>query len=280
MAYTFGGATSDDVTDGSLSSNIGASLTHVLVTGWFYPTTLTAGRGLWSASTVIGAEVAAATNEIVLRTDNTTDGQWTTTGAGLTVDQWTFLAFLNSCNNSGPAAAWRVWSGTVEAPPVECSVAQDTAPVGNFAGSNNFTIGNKGTGTVAFQGDIESVIVGQHTSSFTVDKTQNVLPIETAGTITQAEADMIYQRLVWPIWNGEIAPPGVFGGLNAARAALNWFWYPLIAPVNTHALHHKPASTTQGPRQITNSGPAYSAQRGPRPYIGANGFGFPPLSHR
>lgn len=217
MAYTFGGATGDDI-NWAHTQTAGASAIATLVMGWWYPTTLTATRGLWSAGGIFGAEVAATTSEVILRTDNTTDGQWTTTGAGLTVNQWTFLAFLNSCNNSGPAAAWRVWSGTASTPPTECTVTQNTAPVGNFVGASGLTIGNKGnTGTVAWQGAIDQVIV--ITCSHVVT-TLALLPLATAGTFTQLEADYIAQRFVVPYWSSGNIPLHQLGPNNdgAARA--------------------------------------------------------------
>lgn len=197
MAYTFGALTSDNISIAATLTT-GANTNACLVMGWWLPTTLTATRGLWSFGTVFGAEVAGTTSEIILRTDNTTDGQWTTTGAALTVDTWTFLAFLGSFRNTGPAAAWRVWSGTVDTPPVECTVTQNTAPAGNFTGNGTFTIGNKAsTGTVAWQGDIDQVVF--LTVSAAVPG-RCPLPHTGNGNIAQSDADYIYQTLVAPYW--------------------------------------------------------------------------------
>lgn len=204
MSLTFGGATGDDVTWTS-GLTLGATTRNNLVCGWWRPTTLTATRRLWSAGTIFGAEIAAATSEIVLRTDNTTDGQWTTTGAGLTLNQWQFLAFVASINNTGPAAAWRVWSGTIDTAPIECTVTQNTAPVGNFTGSGSFTIGNAGSaGTVAFQGDIANVAVFTHAAVVGADR-----PFGNAafGAITATEAQYLYERFVLPFWLGDMTVP-------------------------------------------------------------------------
>ena len=74
MAYTFGGATTDDITFAS-AITIGANSRAALICGWWYPTTLTATRKLWSANStgIVGAEIDTTTSELRLRSDNTTD---------------------------------------------------------------------------------------------------------------------------------------------------------------------------------------------------------------
>lgn len=200
MSYTCGAATGDDIA--TVITQLGATATSCFVAGWWKPTTLTATRGLWSAGNIFGAEIDTTTSELRLRTDNTTDGQWTTTGVGLTVNQWKFLAFANSCNNTGPAAAWVVWSGTGETAPQQVTVTQATAPNGNFTGSTAVVLGNKGTGTLAFQGEIGPAVFARHASSI-----QGFVPTTTAGTIAQEGIDVIYERLVLPIWSGIWCPP-------------------------------------------------------------------------
>lgn len=210
MAYTFGTNTTDDISWTS-SVSVGANSSACLVMGWWYPTTLTATRGLWSSGTVFGAEVDTTTSEVRLRTDNTTDGQWTTTGAGLTTNTWTFLAFMNSCNNTGPAAAWRVWAGTGETPPVELTVTQATAPVGNFTGSTAFCTGNKGNaGTLAWQGDIDNLIFVA--TGATAGATTHPLYVATNGTITNDEALLAYQNFVLPFWRDGFLSPDLRRG--------------------------------------------------------------------
>jgi len=200
MAYTFGAATGDDIT--WVGTNTAFATNRLtLVCGWWYPTTLTATRGLWSFGNVAGAEIDTTTSELRLRTDNTTDGQWTTTGVGLTTNTWTFLAFMASCNNTGPAAAWRVWTATIDTFPTEVTVTSAVAPVGNFTGSTSFTVGNKGTGTVAFQGDIGEVVIYQ---SGSVSGILSPFNFATFGTITQAEADWALAEFVVPAFRGDV----------------------------------------------------------------------------
>lgn len=199
MAYTLGAGTGDDITWSASPTAFGSGSTQ-LVCGWWYPTTLTATRGLWSAGNTIGAEIDTTTDELRLRTDNTTDGQWTTTGVDLVVNEWRFIAFLNTNINTGPAAAWRVWAGGVASAPVECTVTNAVAAVGNFTGSSSFTLGNKGTGTLAFQGDVGDA---GYIYTGTVGAAVNPFSIATAGTITNTEAGFVYQRFVLPFWLGK-----------------------------------------------------------------------------
>lgn len=198
MAYTFGAGTGDDITWAS-STTFGGSGSTQFVFGWWYPTTLTATRGLWSAGNTFGAEIDTTTDELRLRTDNTTDGQWTTAGVDLATGTWKFLAFLNTCIN-GPTAAWRVWAGSVESAPIEVTVTGAVSPVGNFTGNSNFYLGNKGTATLAFQGDIGD---SGYICTGSVGAASNPFSIDTAGTISNTEAQFVYERFVLPLWCGK-----------------------------------------------------------------------------
>jgi hypothetical protein len=201
MSYTCGATTGDDIS--MVLANLGATAVQSLMMGWIKPTTLTAGRGIVGAGTIFGAEIGATTSELLLRTDNTTDGQWTTTGVGLAVNQWQFLALFNTCNNTGPAAAWRVWSGTSEAAPVACTVTQTVAPVGNFTGSTAVTLGNKGAaGVLAFQGQIGAWIFHRNATSGNGAS----MPLSIGGAVTAAEEEFLFHRYVMPVWRGEWIP--------------------------------------------------------------------------
>lgn len=199
MAYTFGAGTGDDITWQNQGSP-GGNLSTSLICGWWYPTTLTATRGLWSTGNVFGAEIDATTDELRLRTDNTTDGQWTTTGVDLAVNNWKFIAFFNTCSNTGPAAAWRVWAGSIDSAPVECTVTNAVSPVGNFVSNSSFYLGNKGTGTLAFQGDIGDC---GYLLTTTAGASVNPFSIAAVGAVTNTEAQFIYERFVLPFWMGQ-----------------------------------------------------------------------------
>jgi hypothetical protein len=159
MSYTFGGNTGDDINI-SLMINLGADNTTCFVAGWWYPTTLTAGRGYWSAGNIFGAEVDTTTSELRLRTDNsTTDGEWVTSGAGIVTNKWHFIAFMNASENTTVPGAWRVWVGDAITAPVIQTPAVSVSRSGDYTGNSAFYVGNKGTDTVAFQGDIGWVMV-------------------------------------------------------------------------------------------------------------------------
>lgn len=197
MPYTFGGVVGSRATF-TVSPTMGASGSAGVFTGWFRPTTLTATRRYFSAGSIFGAEVASTTSEITLRTDNTTDGQWTTSGAGITTNKWYFIAIMWSTNNTGPAAAWRVWIGTEDTPPVEVTVTQNTAPVGNFTGSGTLTFGNTGANNVSYQGDLAEQ------SLLTITTLGWLGLTSTAGTITQGEADRVLTNYVQHMWRGDV----------------------------------------------------------------------------
>lgn len=199
MPYTFGAGTGDDI-NWAMGMTMGATARLHLVCGWWYPTTLTDTRGLWSAGNVYGAEINTTTSELRLRTDNTTDGQWTTTGAALAVNKWSFLAFASSQSNTGPAAAWRVWMGTLDEAPIEITVTSAVAPVGNFTGNATFYIGNKGTGTLAFQGDIANL--GYYVSQAAVGDDFNPFTLAAYGAISVADGEWIKERFVDPYYRG------------------------------------------------------------------------------
>jgi len=197
MSYTFGAATSDDITTTTVLQ-LGATNVNTFVAGWWYPTTLTSTRGYWSGGNTFGAEVDSTTSQIRFRTQNgTTNGQWTTSGTAITTGKWWYLAFLNSNNNTGAAAAWRCWIGDAESAPVEQTVTVATTPSGNFTGNANAYLGNKGTGTLAFQGDIGwATFVSSNTSIV------SVLPIAVAGAISNGEAQIVHDQWVYPLWRG------------------------------------------------------------------------------
>lgn len=257
-ALTFGSGTGDDMTwTGAI--NFVASQAPTLVMGWWKPTTLTATRKLWSAAAagVSGAEIDATTSELRLKSDNaTTDGQWTTSGVGLTANQWQFIAVLFSWNNTGTAAAWRVWSGTISSAPVECTVSSATAPVGNFTASADIYIGNAGTGTVAFQGDIAAV---------TAMRGGNLMQFGLAalGAITNDEADFNYRRLVIPYWLGSSQ---VSSSTPASNHDVN---QPVMfVPASVIGAYNANSLTVLTPRVPTLNGATLSQDRCPRPYIG------------
>src|SRR5688572_2512559 len=115
MSYTFGASVDDDINwAGDFNGFGGAIACQLLLCGWFHPTTLTAGRGLFAFGDTSGAEIDTATAELRFRAlGATTTGQWTTSGVNLAVNEWKFIAVLNTVTNTGPSVAFRVWVGTL-----------------------------------------------------------------------------------------------------------------------------------------------------------------------
>lgn len=196
MAFTFGAATGDDITWTESGSAWGASGRSGLIAGWYLPTTLTAGRALWSVGAAHRAVIAATTTEIDLFFDRTTDTQWTTTGLALAVDQWHFIAVLMNNFNTGVVTNFKVWRSVGTDIPTAVSVAVFTAGAGNATSSTIPTIGNaSATGTVAFQGDIGrfNFIVGVAANAF-IDNTNGSIGVEAERRI--------FEDVVLPIWQG------------------------------------------------------------------------------
>ncbi len=226
MSYTFGAGTGDDITS-TIGVSTGGDNTLALVAGWFYPTTLTATRALWSWGNTTAGVIDTTTSELrVILAAGTTPGQYTTTGAGLVVNTWSFLAWLISTETTGPVNAVRIWAGNETNLPTELTITLATTPVGTPAGTASKTVGNKGTGTLAFQGDIGWI------SFFGI---QNIFfnsfaTVETSGTITQGEADNTLERWVKPLWLGCPRVP-MFTSSIVAASAFSVVHFPLNGTV-------------------------------------------------
>lgn len=265
MAYTFGGGTGDDLTFG-VGLSFGTNSNAQFVAGWWRPTTLTATRGLWSAGNVWGAEIDTTTDELRLRSDNTTDGQWTTTGVDLAVNEWKFLAFLITQTNTGPAVAWKVWAGTIDTPPVAVTVTQAVAPAGNNVGSSNFYLGNKGTGTVAFQGDIGNALV--HCSGATNTAQLHPFGLAAAGVISAEAEALVLSRHVLPFWRGEVfasrGPAPASGFNTGATERMHHISMDMLPQVRF--LNRSDTTTLSGLIPTIN-GATYSQNREPRVLI-------------
>lgn len=268
MAWTTGGATNTRRFT-NLNANVAAASNALLVAGWFYPTTLTAGRGLWAVDSITGSRIATTTSELNMDTNNVTDGQWTTSGLSLAVNTWRFIAWMLN-TGTAPAAAWRVWAGTVDTAPTEISVTNNTAAAGAFAAATGFTLGNRGNSTVAFQGDIgDAVFIHQGVA------TTGPLAVATGGTITQDEADQVYRTLVVPIWLGDAFPPATRTLLSTANAYEATFVPGDLNVAAADTLHARPmytnvlTSSPSGTMTLANS-PTKSLQRSPVSMRGQN----------
>jgi hypothetical protein len=276
MPYTFGNTVNDDITWGAglaIAQGGVTSSTITLVTGWWRPTTLTATRGLWSAGNTIGAEIDTTTDELRLRTDNTTDGQWTTTGVDMAVNNWYYLAFLLSTNAS-TGAAWRVWRATPDTPPVEVTVTVAVALSGAFTSNATFYIGNKGTGALSFQGQVANVAVLNQGGGSTPSNRPPMF-VNAYGTISQEQADRIRDLYVIPHWQGDYTVPRPGSNVNGDGEC---FWLNTLdqgAAVHgwrtqTYTANY-PAVTING-ATFTQAGAPRVARLLPRPHVCCTGL--------
>lgn len=254
MAFTFGAATSDDMTIAS-TLDIGSSSGHIWM-GWLYPTTLTAGRCPCGWSTNTRYQIHTTTSELDFRFDRTTDTLQRTTDLGMVVNVWQFIAVARSALSGTPAI--RCWIGTGELPPREVAITVVTVGSGAIGSSTASTIGNStSTATVAWQGDI-----GQVTEVYFTPSVITPLIGEAAGTITQAEADYFHQNVVIPHWNGEPKPHFMRG---TTQQILLWD-LESIKPM----LYSLQGGSAQrlGPEEIVTSRP-WSENRQPRGILDA-----------
>ena len=209
MSYTFGFATSDDISWTESGTAWGTNGQSGLICGWFFPTTLTATLCLWSVGTVHRCEIATTTSEIQLVIDRvTTDVVYSTSGLGLAVNQWTFIAVLQSWANAATVPAVRVWKSNGSDVPQLVTVNNTTVGAGNQSTSTAPTIGNLGTaGLVAFQGDIGRF-------DFVCSTVSGSLVRNAAGTISADEEFQIWTQYVVPIWARSF-PTFLGSGTNA-----------------------------------------------------------------
>jgi len=266
MAYTFGAATSDDITFNTGAFNPSGDGSIFLLTGWWHPTTLTAGRCLWATGSRCKASIDAVTTDLVLNSGWTTTDSAHTVPVDLVVDKWQFLAFLFTSENTGDVVSWRVWAGDLENAPVEKTVTQITAAVGSQSTSSPFTLGNNGsTGTNAFQGDIDDITI--HAMNTNVGGTRHVFGVSSAGVITNDNAQFVYERFVLPHWLGQAHRP--YGSQNGGYPNTSGNEQLYSLSLNTLPIVRlAPGSSVINPFiAIVPAGGSYSQRRGPRPVV-------------
>lgn len=262
MAWTVGAAGTDDMT-WAIQNPTGGSTTSGVVAGWIYPTTLTATRGYWSFGNTMGAEIDTTTSELRMKTQNgTTNGEHTTSGLGLAVNTWKFVALFFSVASG--SSGWAAWAGDENNAPVALTVTQAVAPVGSASGSTNFYLGNKGTSaTLAFQGDIGNHVL--YRSGMTAGATHEFGVTAYGSPITAASADIVYNRFVLPAWQGEVfslqSVNSTFGTSNNYECLA--FDMDEAARVNAKRL----VSGSPPPHLLgTFNGVTKSARRSPNPF--------------
>ena len=254
MAYTFGGAVGSRCAFTTTLTNW-QSANMGVITGWYRPTTLTATRRYWGAGTVIHARVGTTTSEISMQTNNgTTAGVWTTSGAGIAVNTWWFVAWIWALNNTGPAGNWRVYVGTVETAPQEVTVNTTTSPVGNYTGSTAFTFGNDTNNSLSYRGDLADLsLLGTSATG-----AASLLNIAATTAITQLEADHIYQTWILPHWLGR--PQEVWD--RPVSVSCDYFYWPAHPLANVYRKSNQAVVTHVAP---TLTSATVSANGNPRP---------------
>jgi len=193
MSYTFGGNAADDVTIAATGGgNINGQLSAM--GGWYYPTTLTGSRYFSSRGNITGLSIDnTLSTSLRFVTDHVTDSIYSAP-AGLVTNKWQWFAVLLSNSNAlSPPENVRMWAGDANTPPTELTVTTGTAPVGNATGSTSWTIGNRGTASVALQGDAAEQFILSSISG-------NLLNPAAVGRITDAEAELFRRLFLIPLW--------------------------------------------------------------------------------
>lgn len=214
MPYTFGAATSDYVSISPL--NVCSQNQITMVAGWFYPTTLTAGRVLWctNAGSQNVLEIDTTTSQLRWTTaGGTTRGVYTVSGDPITTNQWHFIALVTS--RTASAESLVVWQATETTPPKPMTITTVTPTAGSFVALLTFVIGNlSATGTTAFQGDIGPM------SIIAASNQNNTGPLVTtsAQTIDQASQDVIQRFVIEPCWRGQLDATQITGSTNQSNA--------------------------------------------------------------
>ena len=247
MAYTFGGATGDDI-NATATVSMGGSSRPSWLSCWFYPTTLTATRGIMSVGNIFGLEIDTATDNLRIRADGTVDGQYTTAGAGIVTNKWHFVGYLSNHNSTGVVAAHRIWIGTADEFPRELTITQVTAATGSFTGGTAMTIGNKGTGALAFQGDIAQAFFAATNVN---DALANWPFISNAGTISNDDAE--YVRLQWVnrIYLGKLGEAMQWAMPNRQNGSQQEFaYFPLRENANRYRMVRSVAPGAAGETDV------------------------------
>lgn len=264
MSYTVGAATSDDVT-AAINAPVQDGITGFFA-GWFYPTTLTTGRYLFSFNT---SGVSINGTELRFIVDHaTTDGWYETSGLGFSVNSWWFIAGLWNNSSTGPSDSMKLWVGSELNAPTLRTLTQTQVPVGTVTTSvANVVLGNSAaSGVLAFQGEVGPAICGRNnwlaiTSPFRVS---------AVGAVSVDDETTVYQRLVLPFWAGDSMPRDMRSVVpnNGLYTAL---FMPCDIGAQTQLINCATIETgaANEPTNIaTGNNSTYNGLSSPRPYTG------------
>jgi len=205
MPYLFGAANNDTINLLTTQANIFNPDSGNLVNIWFYPTSLTAGRYLWhfnDTNLATGNGVSIDTTTTRLRYQNAAGGLYILTGVeNITVDRWWFLSIFVLRDNTNSRDVVRAWLGNESTAPLEMTVSITTNAASVTASA--LTIGNGGGGSLAFNGLIgQTSFLHQRQVGLDLGSAGGIFPLNTRTAISQAEADLIYERWTKYFWLG------------------------------------------------------------------------------
>lgn len=276
MAYTISGTTTRVAWPSRLSPT--SANVNSLTFGWWKPTSLVAGRFYLgnggSGNPVGGLLVASTTSEINIQLPfSTVNGVFTSSGAGIAVNNWYFVAAMTSIYASATIAA-RLWVGLDSGTPVEVPVTKTTSALGTATSTLSFFAGNSPNlgQNLPCLCDMVGCVVSLNPVSG-----NDPFGISSLGTITQDEADGIFRNYVLPIWAGQgFAPRG--GPPGDVSNASNSAAYAEVIDLDRAlpAVLYSPApnnTTVVGSIAATISGATQSLERSPRsPWISGQPF--------
>lgn len=173
----------------------------LLVTGWWYPTTLTAGRGYWAGTAAVTVTIGATTSQLTMVTNCGTDGSYTA-DAGIVVDKWQFIAIFFTRGDLVTEETFKVWVGDETTVPTAKTVTTNAVAAGAITSGTLFVLGNTtNTANLSFQGSISQVSL---LSSAIATVASSQWGISTYGSVTADEEDFLLNRFVLPLYYGQV----------------------------------------------------------------------------
>ena len=253
MPFTIGAGTTDVIVPPS--TTVGARPSGFWIMGWFYPTTLTAGRKLysWGSLWAIQIDSTSTANLRFIADNNTTDDTKRTTDAAMSTNNWYFVAALNNCS-SAATTQWSVWFGDGLNPPTKRTLTNVATASGNLLTGTGPRIGNGQAGaTVAFQGDMGWWAFKNLNASSTY-------PLDALdGATIAAEEDLFEKSYVLPAWRGDFRWLWDQQQMGATTLAKNGGF--LVCPMD----NARRVYSATGVSQLTVTGATLSNNREPRP---------------
>jgi hypothetical protein len=259
MPYTNGAGSGDDLTISRTTSGLSTLLTLFMT--WIKPDSLGGGANgdfIFSLGNVTGiAQGTTSAAEIRITNDHaTTDGVWETTDVGLVAGEWKFLAVMMHAATASFRAT--VWSGTADNPPKLNLATSVTAASGAVTSSASHTLGNRGTGSVAFAGQIGQTAVIQMVAGSAAG---DIGKTYTAGSINLAGDAELLSRVINPAWRDMATIRQ--NCMQSFGVNHDMTFFPMNGPVVDRVNYTATNSTNAA--LLTVNGSTVSQEREPRP---------------